>query len=283
MTVAPRDLRVYRAWVEAWLSYTEKNKKVPEGKDSSGTSYDDTVEKIFNLLRPGKLVKQDPVLLIDLLRMASFNEMDDEIDKIQIEVAKIDFYDEHEKILLKMSDELVDFGRGRIVANILESAVNQLPNNYNLSLKLAQVYLEMNPAASVRICEEVMEQNPDLIRAFILWCDAMNLAGRGGEAISELVKRLSDESLNEVVKRQLNQKLETLRMQGTQETPYVATPKREEGMSFNEDPENTNENNDLENNNDNIEDNLEKDNPENTDINSFIPSVVDGIIEDIDF
>jgi tetratricopeptide (TPR) repeat protein len=238
MNVAPRDLRVYRAWVEAWLSYTDKNKNIPEGKDSNGKPYQETIDKLFQLLRPDKLITQEPYLLIDMLRMASFLNNDIDVQKLQAEVAKIAFTDEHEKILLKTADELMAFDRSRIAINILESAVNQLPDNYNVSLKLAQVYMNDNPSAAIRICEEVMEQHPELIRAFIMWCDAMNLANRGGEAVSELVKRLSDESLNDVVKRQLNIKLEELRIAGNSDTPYKGTEKRKEGHTYGDEPKN---------------------------------------------
>ncbi|MBQ3642964.1 MAG: hypothetical protein II961_00055 [Candidatus Riflebacteria bacterium] len=238
MNVAPRDLRVYRAWVEAWLSYTDKNKNIPEGKDSNGKPYQETIDKLFQLLRPDKLINQEPYLLIDMLRMASFLNNDIDVQKLQAEVAKIAFTDEHEKILLKTADELMAFDRSRIAINILESAVNQLPDNYNVSLKLAQVYMNDNPSAAIRICEEVMEQHPELIRAFMMWCDAMNLANRGGEAVSELVKRLSDESLNDVVKRQLNIKLEELRIAGNSDTPYKGTEKRKEGHTYGDEPKN---------------------------------------------
>ena len=240
MSVAPRDLRVYRAWVEAWLSYTTKNKNTPEGKDSSGESYQKTIDKLFQLLRPDKLVNQEPELLIDMLRMASFIGDDIEVQKLQAEVARIAFTNEHEKILLTTADELISFDKDRIATNILESAVNQLPDNYNIALKLAQAYMSKNPEASIRICEEVMEQNPKLIRAFTMWCDAMNLAKRGGEAVSELVKRLSDESLNDAVKRQLNIKLEELRIQGNSDTPYKGTEKRKEGHTYGDDPKDDN-------------------------------------------
>ena len=173
--------------------------------------------------------------------MASFCGKEEEVQKIHNEVAKIAFDDDLEKIILKTCDELIEFERIKMAINILESAVNQLPNNYNISLKLAQIYMATNPSAAVRICEEVMEQQPDLIRAVLMWCDAMNLAGRGGEAISELVKRLSSESLNDVAKRQLNMKLEQLRIQGAEDTPYEKTPKRKEGKKFGDDPRDNSE------------------------------------------
>ena len=50
MNAAPRDLRVYKAWVEAWLSYTDKNKNTPEGRDDTGTPYDATIKRLFELL-----------------------------------------------------------------------------------------------------------------------------------------------------------------------------------------------------------------------------------------
>jgi hypothetical protein len=71
-----------------------------------------------------------------------------------------------------------------------------------------------------------------------MWCDAMNRANRGGEAVSELVKRLSDESLNDVVKRQLNIKLEELRIAGNSDTPYKGTEKRKEGHTYGDEPKN---------------------------------------------
>ena len=244
MNVAPRDLRVYKAWVEAWISYTDKNKKMPEGKDDSGKTYAETIERIFELLRPDKLVTQEPTLLLDLLRVANFSSNEGQCQKLQLESAKIAFEDEHEKLLLKTADELIAFEHSRMALNILESAVNQLPNNYNIALKLATVYMETNPTAAIQICEEVMQQNPDLVRAFTTWCDAMNMAHRGGEAVSELVKRLEDKSLNEIVRRQLNSKLEQLRMEGNSDTPYTATPKREEGQGYGDEPDNDETNND---------------------------------------
>ena len=276
MSVAPRDLRVYRAWVESWLSYTTKNKNTPDGKDSSGESYQKTIDKLFQLLRPDKLITQEPELLIDMLRMASFTGNDIEIQKLQVEVAKISFTDQHEKILLTTADELMGFERERIAINILESAVNQLPDNYNIALKLAQAYMEKNPEASVRICEEVMEQNPNLIRAFTMWCDAMNLAKRGGEAVSELVKRLSDESLNDTVKRQLNIKLEQLRIQGNSDTPYKGTEKRKEGQSYGDDP-NAATNQDDDTPGDDLLDAIT-----GSDINSYTPPTEEEDLEPLD-
>ena len=265
MSVAPRDLRVYKAWVESWLSYTIKNKNTPEGKDSSGKTYQETIDKLFQLLRPDKLVTQDPVLLIDMLRLASFTGNDIEVQKLQGEVAKIAFTDEHEKILLTTADELISFERERIAINILESAINQLPESYNVSLKLAQAYMIKNPEASIRICEEVMEQKPNLIRAFTMWCDAMNQAGRGGEAVSELVKRLSDDSLNDTVKRQLNIKLEQLRIQGNTEKPYKGTEKRKEGHTYGDDP------NEKDEQDEDIPGDELLDNITGSDINSYSP------------
>ena len=227
MSVAPRDLRVYKGWAEAWLSYTVKHKEMPSGKDNTGTPYSEIIEHLFELLRPDKLVNQEPELLIDLLRIASFCGKEKEAQTIQREVAKIAFTDDHEKLLIKMADELVAFNRDKMAINILESAANQLPDNYNVTLKLAQTYIPSNPSAAILILEEAMQQWPDLVRAFTLWCDAMNANGRGGEAITEIVKRLEDESLNDLVKRQLNLKLETLRMQGNDDEPYTPATKEE--------------------------------------------------------
>jgi len=41
----------------------------------------------------------------------------------------------------------------------------------------------------------------------------MNLAGEGEKAEAELLRRLADRSISEIVRRQLNAKLEVLRMQ----------------------------------------------------------------------
>ncbi len=222
IAVAPRDLRAYKAWCEAWLSYTERNKAKPEGNDNTGAPYQDTIEKIFKLIRPDKLVNQEPELLIDMLRIAVLTGREFDAHKIHLEVAKIAFKDDHESLLIKTCDDLVPLAKDRMAIYILESAANQLPNNYNLTLKLAQIYMLRNPNASIKICEELMEQRPDLIRALIMWCDAMNLAGRGGEAVSVLVKKLSDKSLNKIAVRQLNSKLEELRIQGNTDTPYMS-------------------------------------------------------------
>lgn len=230
--VYPRDLRVYGAWVESWLSYTEKNKDIPDGSDDSGESYSDTIEHIFALLRPDKLESQDPVLLMNLLRLASFSNNQLEVQKLQSNVARIAFNNEHETLLMKLVEELCAFNRQSAAVNILESASNQLPNNYNFSIKLAQLYMETNPKSSIKLLEDVMEQNPNLLRAFLVWCDAMNADNRGGEAVSEIVKRLSDENLNELIKRQLNSKLELLRMQGNTDTPYIPDKQKKESEEY---------------------------------------------------
>ena len=228
ISVAPRDLRVYKAWIKAWISYTEKNNKVPEGIDETGTPYKTTMEKIFKLLRPDKLITQEPELLLYMFRMAILAGKEVETHKLNLEIAKISFKSEYEKLLIDICDDLITFNKDWMAIILLENASSQLPNNYNLVLKSAQISMLRNPNTAIQICEDLIDQQPDLIRAYILWSDAMNLAGRGGEAITVLVKKLSDKSLNDYARRELNAKLEELRIQGNTDAPYVRTVKVDE-------------------------------------------------------
>ena len=99
---------------------------------------------------------------------------------------------------------------------------------------------------------------------------------RGGEAVSELVKRLSDESLNDTVKRQLNIKLEQLRIQGNSDTPYKGTEKRKEGQSYGDDP-NAATNQDDDTPGDDLLDAIT-----GSDINSYTPPTEEEDLEPLD-
>lgn len=213
MAAAPQDLRTYQAWIEAWLTYVENHQEPPDGNDDGGKNFVEMADEILERLKPDKLVTMNPELLMNLLRMAVIIDNNEQIKLIKPETLRIPYNDDLARQLIKTCNELLIFNRESIAVDLLESARNQLPENHNLSIKLAEIYLSSNPAAGAKILESVLLDKPDLIRAFLLWADCMNLAGKATEAEVEILKRLAAPDVDELVKRQLNAKLEVLRMQ----------------------------------------------------------------------
>ena len=213
MSAAPQDLRTYQAWIEAWLTYVENHQEPPDGNDDGGKNFVEMADEILERLKPDKLVTMNPELLMNLLRMAVIIDNNEQIKLIKPETLRIPYNDDLARQLIKTCNELLIFNRESIAVDLLESARNQLPENHNLSIKLAEIYLSSNPAAGAKILESVLLDKPDLIRAFLLWADCMNLAGKATEAEVEILKRLAAPDVDELVKRQLNAKLEVLRMQ----------------------------------------------------------------------
>ncbi len=213
MSAAPQDLRTYQAWIEAWLTYVENHQEPPDGNDDGGKNFVEMADEILERLKPDKLVTTNPELLMNLLRMAVIIDNAEQIKLIKPETLRIPYNDDLARLLIKTCNELLIFKRESIAVDLLESARNQLPENHNLSIKLAEIYLSSNPAAGAKILESVLLEKPDLIRAFLLWADCMNIAGKATEAEVEILKRLAAPDVDELVKRQLNAKLEVLRMQ----------------------------------------------------------------------
>ena len=225
ITAAPQDLRTYQAWIEAWLAYVDNNKQPPDGNDAGGKNFIETADEILERLKPEKLVISNPDLLLNLLRLAVVISNEKQIELIKPQIFRVAYNDQLAALLLKACDEMLIFKREPMAAALLESARNQLPDYYHLHLKLAEIYMSVDPAAGAKILEGVLLEKPDLIRAVLLWADCMNLAGETSKAEDELLRRLADRSISEVVRRQLNAKLEVLRMQNVNRGP--AAPQNE--------------------------------------------------------
>ena len=213
MSASPQDLRTYQAWIDAWLLYVENHQQPPDGNDDGGKNFVEMADEILERLKPDKLVTMNPELLLNLLRMAVIIDNNEQIKLIKPEVLRIPFNDELARQVIKACNEMLIFNRSSIAVDLLESARNQLPENHNLHIKLAEIFLSSDPAAGAKILEGLLLEKPDLMRAFLLWADCMNLSGKASEAEVEILKRLAAPGVDELVKRQLNAKLEVLRMQ----------------------------------------------------------------------
>lgn len=213
ISAAPTDLRTYQAWLEAWMAYVEKTQQPPDGEDDGGKNFIEMADEILARLKPDKLVTSNPELLINLLRLAVMIDNSEHIKLIKPEALRIPYNFELSALLIKTCDELLIFNKPELAVELLESARNQLPENHNLHIKLAEIYLSADPAVGAKILEGVLLEKPDLMRAFLLWADCMNLSGQAAKAEEEILKRLADKTISEVARRQLNAKLEVLRMQ----------------------------------------------------------------------
>jgi len=213
ISAAPTDLRTYQSWLEAWMAYVEKTQQPPDGEDDGGKNFIEMADEILARLKPDKLVTSNPELLINLLRLAVMIDNSEHIKLIKPEALRIPYNFELSALLIKTCDELLIFSKPELAVDLLESARNQLPENHNLHIKLAEIYLSADPAVGAKILEGVLLEKPDLMRAFLLWADCMNLSGQAAKAEEEILKRLADKTTSEVARRQLNAKLEVLRMQ----------------------------------------------------------------------
>ncbi len=218
MSNAPQDLRLYQSWIEGWLKHVERTQNPPDGLDSGGKSFNEMADEILERLRPEKLVNLNPVLLMNMLRLAFMTSNDQQIKLISAETKRITYNDELASVLLQTADELIIFNQQHLAVDLLESARNQLPENLNLHIKLAEIHLADNPELSVGILESLLAEKPEHLRAFLLWADSMNLAGRGDEARQAILERLKDSSQSEIIRRQLMAKLEILEMQNIQDS-----------------------------------------------------------------
>jgi tetratricopeptide (TPR) repeat protein len=228
LSSSPQDLRLYSAWIEAWLKFVERTQVPPEGADEGGKNFTEMADEILERLKPDKLVSLNPELLLNMFRMAFMTSNENQTKLIKAEVMRIAFNDELAEKIIKTVDELIIFNLSSIAVDLLESTRNQLPENYNLHIKLAEVHLVDNPQISATILENIVTEKPELLRAFLLWTESLNLTGKGSQAEQEILKRLEEPDLNDLVKRQLNAKLEVLRMQNLQDNPDLNPPKENE-------------------------------------------------------
>lgn len=228
MANAPEDLRLFQAWIEAWLMHVERTQVPPEGLDDGGKSFTEMADELLERLKPDKLVNLNPELLLNMLRMAVMTSNDVQIKLIKPEALRIAYKNDLTEKLIKAVDELIIFNQVQIAVELLESARNQLPDDYNLPIKLAEVHLVNNPQISAKILEQVVTEKPELLRAFLLWTDSLNLTGQGKVAEMEILKRMEEPGLSELIARQLAAKLEVLRMQNLQDNPDLNPPKENE-------------------------------------------------------
>jgi hypothetical protein len=214
MSANPMDLRLYEAWVDSWLSYVDRTATLPSGLDAAGKSIPETAEEILERLKMDKLVRQNPALLLKLLRFAVLNENEGKVKEIRSEAVRISFNNELIEILQKTVDGLIDINRSSLAADLLESARNQLYEEHSLSIKLAEIYyINNNPETSAAILEGVLQEKPDMTKALLLWSDCMALLGEFSKAEQRILVKLAEPELNDIVKRQLENKLEVIRMQ----------------------------------------------------------------------
>ncbi|GEM_PF-791676 len=219
----PEDLRLYEAWTDAWLGFVERTSKTPEGKDETGKSFDEMAQEVLERLKYDKLVKMQPNLLLKLIRLAVLTENEEKVKEARSEAVKIPFNPQNIDLLLKTVDSLISINRSYIASELLESARNQVHDDHRLSVKLAEIYfINNNPETSAKILETVLQEKPEQIKAFLLWTDCMTTMGKGAEAEIAILKRLEEKDLADLVKRQLNNKLEVIRMQTSVGSGYLS-------------------------------------------------------------
>lgn len=215
LSAYPQDLRLYESWTEAWLGYVDRTSRTPEGKDETGKSFDEMAAEVLDRIKLDMLVKLQPTLLLRLLRLAVLTENEAKVKEVANQAVKISFKESNVDLLLQTVEKLVEINRSSIAGNLLESARNQLPDEYRLSIKLGEIYFfNNNPKVAAAIFSDVLRERPEQIRAFLLWADCMSTLGESQKAEEEILRRLEDAQLDDLVRRQLTNKLEVIRMQG---------------------------------------------------------------------
>ncbi|NLF95937.1 MAG: tetratricopeptide repeat protein [Candidatus Riflebacteria bacterium] len=213
LSVYPNELRLYDAWINVWLKAFSRLKAIPSGTDEGGKDITEMADEIIARLKPGHLVTINPELLLNMLRVAVIIDNQPQVKLIAPETARINFDDKLTALLLESVDEFIVNDAVGVAANLLESARNQRPDDHNLHIKLAELHLANNPEISAKILESLLAEKPEILRAFLLWVDSLNLSGRAKEAEEAILKRLEEPGQNELVRRQLSARLEVLRMQ----------------------------------------------------------------------
>ncbi|OGK13579.1 MAG: hypothetical protein A2W80_13865 [Candidatus Riflebacteria bacterium GWC2_50_8] len=220
LTVYPNELRLYEAWINSWLMAFGRLQAIPSGQDDGGKDISEMADEIVAKLKPGHLITMNPELLLNILRVAVILDNQPQVKLIAPEAAKINFDEKLAALLMESVDEFIVNEATGVAVDLLESARNQRPDDHNLHIKLAEVHLATNPEISAKILESLLAEKPDILRAFLLWTDSLNLIGRAKDAEDAILKRLEEPGMNELVRRQLSARLEVLRMQNTGETNY---------------------------------------------------------------
>jgi len=218
------DLRLYKIWAASYLCFYKRTEKVPDGFDEGGMKYSEMAAQIFSRVRFNRLVENNSFFLLDLLRLAVVTEDSKNGLKIVSQVVNISYSKQHIPKLLMVVDELVASNKNIFAVQILESALNQLPSNVKIQVKLAELYYmtdKINEAVS--LLNTVLEQYPENIRAFMTWVDCLTVLGKSDVAELELLKRLDNPNLVNIVKRRLDAKLASIRMKGASADSSVET------------------------------------------------------------
>jgi Tfp pilus assembly protein PilF len=214
ISVNPGELRLYEAWVDAWLGYFKRTAQIPVGADSTGKTYEEMAEEVLSRIKLDRLVKQNPGLLLKLLRLAVLSQNEKKVKQLKDLSVKIRFDNELSKILMETAEEFIALNRSSIAADLLESARNQIHDDQSLSVKLAEIYyIHNNPKSAAAILEDVMRARPDMTRAFLLWVDCMSILGNFKVAETRILQKMAEPELHDIVIRQLQNKLEVIRMQ----------------------------------------------------------------------
>ncbi|EKD84129.1 MAG: hypothetical protein ACD_39C00225G0001 [uncultured bacterium] len=228
LSVYPEDLRLYEAWINAWLKAFTRLQAIPSGQDEGGKDISEMADEIVASLKPGHLVTMNPELLLNVLRVAVILDNQPQVKLIAPEAIKINFDEKLAELLMASVDELIVNDAVAVAVDLLESARNQRPDDHDLHIKLAEVHLAQNPEMSEKILAALLVEKPDILRAFLLWTDSLNMIGRGKEAEEAIIKRLEEPDMNELVRRQLSARLEVLRMQTVDPTTTQEEEQTEE-------------------------------------------------------
>jgi predicted Zn-dependent protease len=172
-------------------------------------------EEILDRIKLDKLVNLNPPLLLKLLHLAVLTGYDSKAKDARFNAVKITFNQDNLPLLIDTVEGLIAANRSSIAADLLESARNQLPEKHDLTIKLAEIYfMNNNHKDAAGILENLLIEKPEIIRAFLLWVDCQTTIGNFKEAERQILIRLAQPDINDLVKRQLENKLEVVRMQG---------------------------------------------------------------------
>jgi tetratricopeptide (TPR) repeat protein len=210
----PEELRCYKAWINAWVSYVDRKQSKPTGANAK--LFNDRAESILKTLKPENFITSDPVLLINMFRMSVLTENILYANEVKTLILKITFTDKLADMLLHCTDELVAFYRRDMAMELLQGAWNQLPKNNLIPMKMAEITMDTEPEASIKITEIILEENPEHTSALLIWSESMSRVGKAQEAADRLSVRLEDPDLDPMIARQLQAKVDMFAYQGAQ-------------------------------------------------------------------
>jgi tetratricopeptide (TPR) repeat protein len=214
MAASGNDIRLYSAWTAAYIAFTKRTSAKPEGADEGGKDFNEMAEEVLGKVKFERVVKTNPEFLLNLNLLAVIIEDDKIAKQINDAATGILFGDELITPLLEACNMLIDKQKSPLAANLLESAQNQQPQNADIQIKLAEVYfMNENYKTALAILERLIAERPEVVRAFVLYIDCLNASGNFAKAEKEILRKLDEPNLNPIVERQLNAKLEVIRMQ----------------------------------------------------------------------